>query len=155
MIVIGRGSRLQSAGKLGADELVDINATDPVEAVRAITEIGPDEVIECAGAKGTLNQAIRMVRKGGRIVLLGVAFAGVMEEIPLKYTTHNEIMITGSRANPNVSQKVLNMLASGRVKVKDLITHKFALEDFDKALDIFVGRKENVVKVVLLPNGEE
>ncbi|MCL2250020.1 MAG: zinc-binding dehydrogenase [Oscillospiraceae bacterium] len=155
VIVVGRGSRLESAGKLGADDLVDITVSDPVEAVRALTKTGPDEVFECSGAKGTINQAIRMVRKGGRIVMLGVANADALEEIPLKYTTHNEIMITGSRANPNVSQKVLNMMATGQLNVKDMITHKFPLEDFDKALDIFVGRKENVVKVVLLPNGDE
>ena len=155
VIVVGRGSRLQSAKELGADKIVDINAVDPVEQVRLLTEIGADEVFECSGAKGTLNQAIRMCRKGGKITLLGVANADVQEEIPFKYTTHNEIMITGSRANPNVSKKVLTLFASGGIVVKDLITHRFALEDFDKALDTFVHRKENAVKVVLFPNGEE
>ena len=155
VIVVGRGSRLQSAKALGADDIVDINAADPVEQVRLLTEIGADEVFECSGAKGTLNQAIRMCRKGGRIAMLGVASADVMEEIPFKYTTHNEIMITGSRANPNVSKKVLTLFASGSIVVKDLITHRFALDDFDKALDTFVHRKGNAVKVVIFPNGEE
>lgn len=155
VIVVGRGSRIQSAKALGADDIVDIHSTDPVAAVRQLTGIGADQIFECSGAKGTLDQAIRMSRKGGKIVLLGVASADVLEEIPLKYTTHNEIMITGSRANPNVSHKVLNLFAGGNLKVEDLITHRFALEDFDKALDTFVGRKENAVKVVILPNGGE
>jgi len=155
VIVVGRGSRLQAAKELGADDIVDINAVDPVEQVQLLTEIGADQVFECSGARGTLGQAIRMCRKGGKVSLLGVASADVMEEVPFKYTTHNEILITGSRANPNVSQKVLEMLASGSVQVKEMITHRFALEDFDKALDTFVGRKENAVKVVILPHGEE
>jgi L-iditol 2-dehydrogenase len=47
------------------------------------------------------------------------------------------------------------MLASGQVSVKDMITHRFGLDDFGKALDTFIGRKENAIKVVILPNGEE
>lgn len=155
VIVVGRGSRLESAGRLGADDLVDFTREDPVERVRELTGVGADEVFECSGAKGTINQAIRMCCKGGKVVMLGVATDDVMEEIPFKYTTHNEITIHGSRANPNVSQKVLNMFATGRVVVEDMITHRFPLEQFGEALDTFVGRKGGAVKVVILPNGEE
>jgi len=155
VIVVGRGSRLQSAKKLGADDIIDINEQDPVEAVRALTEIGADEVFESSGAKNTINQAICMCCKGGKVVMLGVAPWGVMEEIPLKHTTANEITIFGSKANPNVSKKVLKMLAAGQVVVKDMITHRFALEEFGMALDTFINRKENAIKVVILPNGEE
>jgi L-iditol 2-dehydrogenase len=155
VIVIGRGTRLNSAKQLGADICVDFTKEDPVEAVRRITgDIGVDEAFECSGAKGTFNQAVRMVRKGGKVVLLGVATDDVVEELPFKYVTHNEIAIFGSRANPNVSQKVLNLMATGQLVVKDLITHKFTLDQFADALDTFVNRKENAVKVVILPNGD-
>jgi L-iditol 2-dehydrogenase len=156
VIMIGRGSRLQAAQRLGADVCIDINATDPVAAVWEHTGgIGADEAFECSGAKGTFNQAVRMVRKGGRVGLLGVATDGVMEELPFKYVTHNEIAIFGSRANPNVSGKVLRLMASGQLQVKDLISHRFSLDNFADALDTFVNRKDNAVKVVILPNGEE
>ena len=78
-----------------------------------------------------------------------------MEELPFKYVTHNEIAIFGSRANPNVSGKVLQMMSSGQLNVKDMISHRFPLNQFAQALDTFVQRKENAVKVVILPNGEE
>lgn len=156
VIMVGRGVRLQASASLGADMCVDITKVDPVEEVRRITGgLGPDEVFECSGAKGTFNQAVRMVKRGGRVALLGVATDDVMEELPFKYITHNEIAIFGSRANPNVSQSVLNMMGSGRLKVKDLITHRYSLDDFAAALDTFVNRKENAVKVVILPNGNE
>lgn len=156
IIMIGRGSRLQSAKKLGADFIIDFTKEDTYKEVARLTnEIGPDEVFECSGAKGTFNQAVRMVRKGGKVVLLGVATDDVMEELPFKYVTHNEIAIFGSRANPNVSDKVLALFSTGQVKVNDFITHKFALEDFSEALDTFVHRKGDAVKVVILPNGEE
>jgi L-iditol 2-dehydrogenase len=155
-IMVGRPPRLEMAGRLGADVLVDVQQEDPVEAVRAATKgLGADEVFECSGSEGTLNQAIRMVREGGKIGLLGVPNEKVMEKIPFKYVCRNEIAIFGSKANPNVSDKVLSLIASGQLVVKDLITHVFPLEDFAKALETFVGRKGGAMKVVIEPNGRD
>ncbi len=150
VIMVGRRGRLHAAGRLGADALVDIEAEEPVQAVRVLTDgLGVDEAFECSGAEGTFNQAVRMVRKGGRVGLVGVPPDSVMESLPFKYIVHNEIAIFGSRANPNVSHKVLRMLASGQLCVVDLITHVFPLEDFARALDTFVNRREGAIKVVV------
>ena len=96
-----------------------------------------------------------MCRKGGRVVLLGVPYEEHDEPVPFKYIAHNEIMISGSRANPNVSWKILNLIKSGRIQVRDMVTHTFALDDMDKAMDTFINRRENAMKVVLYPNGGE
>jgi L-iditol 2-dehydrogenase len=96
-----------------------------------------------------------MCRKGGKVVMLGVATDGVMEEIPLKYTTHNELTLHGSRANPNVGWKVMSLISSGNINVKDMVTHTFDLENVADAFDTFIGRKDNVMKVVIYPHGGE
>ena len=156
VIVVGRGSRLESAKKLGADEAVNFMEGDPVPVVRKLTDdLGVDTVFECSGASGTVKQACLMCRKGGTVVLLGVPADEVDEEIPFKYVAHNEIMIRGSRANPNVSWKLLNMIKAGNIVVRDMVTHTFPLDDMAKAMDTFVGRKENVMKVVIYPNEGE
>jgi L-iditol 2-dehydrogenase len=156
IIAVGRGARLQAALRSFADVLVDIEEQDPIAAVRQATSgRGVDEVMECSGAPGTFNQAIRMVKKGGRIALLGVPPNHVIEEVPFKYVVHNEIMITGVRANPNVSHKILNMIAGGQLAMEDLITHTFRLEEFAQALDTFVHRRQGAIKVVIEPNGVE
>ena len=156
VIVVGRGSRLESAKKLGFRETVNFTEKEPVEAVRAMTNgLGVDAVFECSGANGTIRQAVHMCRKGGRVILLGVPYEEHDEPIPFKYVAHNEIMISGSRANPNVSWKFLSMIHNGNIAVKDMVTHTFPLDDMKKAMDVFVGRKENVMKVVIYPNGGE
>jgi L-iditol 2-dehydrogenase len=156
VIVVGRGARLKAAAEKGADAVVDLEKEEPVKAVRALTDrLGVDEAFECSGAPGTFAQAVRMVRKGGKVALLGVPPDKVLEELPFKYIVHNEIAIFGSRANPNVSRKIIQMMAAGHIKVKDLITHTFPLEDFAKALDTFVNRRDGVIKVVIEPNGAE
>ncbi len=156
VVMVGRGPRLEASGKLGANLQVDIQKGDPVEAVRSATDgLGVDEAFECSGAPGTFDQAVRMVRKGGRVCLLGVPPGSLMEPLPFKHIVHNEIAIFGSRANPNVSGKVLQLISSGQLKVKDLITHVFPLTEFARALDTFMGRKDGAIKVVIEPNGPE
>ena len=156
IIAIGRGARLQAAAELGADATINFEEQDPVARVRELTAgLGVDEAIECSGAEGTFNQAVRMVRKGGKVALLGVPPDQVIEELPFKYIVHNEIAIFGSRANPNVSRKIVSLIDSGQLVVKDLITHTFPLEDFALALETFVNRREGAIKVVIEPNGAE
>ena len=156
VIMVGRRSRLEAAKHLGADEVVDFEKVDPVEAVREITRgRGVDEVFECSGAAGTLNQSINMVKKGGKVSLIGVPPESVKEVVPFRYIVHNEILITGSRADPNTMWQVVGMIASGKLNVKDLITHCFPIETYREALDVFVNRKDGAVKVVIEPNGKE
>jgi len=153
IIAVGRGARLEAARRAGADVLVNFEQADPVQGVRKATNgRGADEAVECSGAPGTFRQAVEMVRKGGRVALVGVPPNHVVEPLPFKYVVHNEIAIFGSRANPNVSRKVIGLIAAKQLQVADLITHVFPLEKFATALDYFVHRRENAIKVVVEPN---
>jgi len=153
VIMVGRGSRLQTAAKLGADLSINFEQEDPVAAVRRATcGDGVDEAFECSGAEGTFAQAVRMVRKGGSVALLGVPPDKVEEKLPYKYIVHNEIAIYGSRANPNVSRKVINLIGAKHLEIDDLVTHTFPLENFAAALDTFVNRRDGAIKVVVEPN---
>jgi L-iditol 2-dehydrogenase len=156
VIAVGRRGRLEAAGRLVADVLVDIEKEDPIAGVRAATgDAGADEVFEASGAEGTLNQAIRMVKAGGRIGLLGVPHESIQEKIPFKYVCRNEITITGVKANPNVGRKIVALIASGKLVVSDLITHTFPLDRFAEALDTFEHRRNGAIKVVIEPNCSE
>jgi len=153
VIAVGRGARLEAASGSGADTLVNFEHADPVQAVRDATNgRGVDEAVECSGAPGTFHQCVRMVRKGGRVVLVGVPPDRVVENLPFKYIVHNEIAIFGSRANPNVSRKLIALIAAKQLRVDDLITHCFPLEDFAVALETFVKRRDGAIKVVIEPN---
>ena len=156
VIAVGRGARLEAAARLCADTTIDFESEDPVEAVRAHTGgLGAAEAYECSGAPGTFRQAVKMVRRGGRVGLLGVPRGEIDEQIPFRYTVSNEIAIFGSKANPNVSHKILAFVGSGQLVLKDLITHTFPLVEFKSALETFVERREGALKVVVEPNGTE
>lgn len=157
IIMVGRGARLQASKLMGADEIVDINEyANPEERVMELTGgIGADEVVECSGAAPTLNQSMKMLRKGGKVSLVGLSSGKEDYQFSHRYAVLNEIGIFGSRANPNTTQPVVNLLESGQLDIKSFVTHKFDLEHFDEALDTFVNRKGGAIKVVIYPNEME
>ncbi|CAG0947297.1 hypothetical protein ANRL1_03924 [Anaerolineae bacterium] len=69
-----------------------------------------------------------MVRRGGRVALLGTPAQGVDDLLPTRRIVQDEIAIFGSRANPNASSKIINPIAIKRLVVADLITQVFPLE---------------------------
>lgn len=152
VVMVGRGHRLKVAGEMGADYIVDFEKEDPVKRILEITEgIGADEVLECSGGTETPQQGVDSVRKGGKISLLGfyedrkVSFP-VMTKIVL-----NEILLVGSRANPNVSTETIHLFARGILNGERIVTHRFPLEKYEEAFQTFVRRKDGAIKVVVEP----
>jgi len=152
VIVVGRGHRLAVAGKIGADICIDFGKEDPVARIMELTGgIGADEVYECSGAAKAPWQSVHSVRKGGRIALVGFYEDEEVQPLPMNKIVNEEIKLFGSKANPNVSDKVLRMLQKGVIDWDAIISHRIPLVEYERALDIFVNRKENVVKVVIEP----
>jgi L-iditol 2-dehydrogenase len=151
-IVVGRRQRLQAALKLGADYVVDYEGVkDVVAAVREITGgIGADEVFDCAGTQETVIQSVRSAKKNGNVAFVALPTVDEML-IPVKTMVMNQIAVHGSRANPNCSAKVLALVSLGRINAKDMITHRFALDEIHEAIKAFVERIDGALKVVVRP----
>lgn len=153
VIMIGRGEKLQFAGRMGADVLVDFEREDAVKRVLEVTGgIGADEVIECSGANDSPAKACMMARKTGKIVLT----ANYRDDLPtvslpLNLVVFNELKILGSKANPNVSRMVLDFFSRGVIDGEALVTHRFPLEEYQRAVDVFENRRDGVIKAVINP----
>ena len=151
VIMIGRGAKLEKARELGADICIDFEKEDPVKRVLELTNgVGADQVMECSGASDSPLKACQMVRKTGSVALIATYHD---ETVPLPANTvnFNEIKLVGSKANPNVSEQVLSFFASGAIQGEKLITHRFSLADYEKAVDIFEKKKDGSIKVVINP----
>jgi L-iditol 2-dehydrogenase len=149
VVVVGRGHRLEKAAKLGF-ETVDTNAGDPVSAVRDLTGgLGADVVLECAGVPDTLTWAMAMLRKGGRCAMVGIP----VQDVPLKCQplVLDELELVGSRASAGEMRRVIPFVANGRMRVGDLITHRFPLSDYATALATFDDRSSGAIKIIVNP----
>ncbi|MEN8197626.1 MAG: zinc-binding dehydrogenase, partial [Pseudomonadota bacterium] len=91
-----RDARLEKGTQLGADHVINVRNEDPVDAVRRITKgKGVHYVIECSGAPDAVNEAAKMVNRGGRICL--AAFPSEPVPVDLAYLVSNNIYLYGIR----------------------------------------------------------
>jgi L-iditol 2-dehydrogenase len=152
VVMVGRKPRLSVAKEIGADHVIDFEKEDPVARIMEITQgLGADEVLECSGAAVTPGQSIDCVKKGGKIDLIGF-YDDEHADIPsITKLVVNEILITGSRANPNVSDEVIRLFQAGVLKGDKVVSHRFPLEKYAEGFDTFVNRKDGAIKVVIEP----
>ncbi|MGH7320975.1 MAG: zinc-binding dehydrogenase [Candidatus Rokuibacteriota bacterium] len=134
------------AAELGADGSLDPRAQDPVAEVTAATGVGADIVVDAAGT--LLPDAVRLVRRGGRVVLFGVNQHGE-QSLSQYLVTRHEITILGSFIQRTAFPKVVRILEAGLLPVEKLITHRLALDDVGQGLSAM--RAGEAIKVVVAP----
>lgn len=136
--------KLKLAADLGATHVVNSRTIDPVERVRELTGgRGVDVAFEALGSASTVETAIHLVDDGGRVVLVGIAPAGVTAGLDVTHVVRRKIQILGSygaRARTDMPT-VLNLVASGSIDVKSLITDRFPLEQAAEAYALLSAGK--------------
>lgn len=146
--------RLAVAKRLGADIVVDFKKGDPVEQIMQLTDgRGVDVAIEALGTQGTFESALRVLRPGGTLSSLGVYSNDL--KIPLSAFSaglgDNKIITSLCPGGKERMRRLLNVVASGRVDLKALVTHRFKLDDIEKAYDLFGHQRDGVLKVAITP----
>ena len=144
-----RDPRLEMGRKLGADQVVNVGREDPVAAVQRITAgKGVQYVLECSGAPNALNEAARMVNRGGRICL--AAFPSDPVPVDLAYLVRNNIYVFGIRGEgKSATHRAAALMAQKRFDAKLIHTHTFPLSEVPTAIRYARERVEDAIKVVV------
>ncbi len=142
--------RRNLAIRLGVDLALDPTTTNVVNSVEEFLDGKADRVIECVGSSHTQEDSLSFVKPGGRVVWFGVADPKAEVRINPFHIYRNEIAVVGSFVNPYTTERSIKLLSSGRIKVKDLITHRFRLDQLDEAIKTYLDDK-NRVKIVMKP----
>lgn len=144
-----RDNRLQMGRELGADHVINVRNEDAVAAVRRLNGgKGVDYVIECSGAPDAVNEAARMVNRGGRICL--AAFPHEATPVDIAYLVRNNIYLYGIRGEgKSATHRAAAFMAQKRFDATKIHTHTFALEDLPTALRYAKERIEDAIKVVV------
>src|SRR3981189_709585 len=144
-----RNRRLAIGQELGADRVVNINDEDAVEGVTHLTGgIGADYVVECAGIEATINQAIHMTNRGGKICL--AAFPHDPVTMDLAHLVKNNIYAYGIRGESrSATRRAMALMAEKRFDATRIHTHTFPLVDLPTALRYARERVEDAIKVVV------
>ena len=130
---------------------ITIRSDDPdlIEKIKNETTIGVDVAIVATSSLHAFQDAIKLVRKGGTVVMFGVPSKGATTEIDMSVVYSKEIsIVTTYAASDTDTRDALELISSGRVDVKSLITHKYSLEDSQKAFE-HAKSGENAMKIII------
>jgi 2-desacetyl-2-hydroxyethyl bacteriochlorophyllide A dehydrogenase len=144
-----RDSRLEMGRRLGADHVVNLNREDPVAAVGRLTGgKGVQYVLECSGASNALNEAGRMVNRGGRICL--AAFPAEPVPVDIAHLVRNNIYVFGIRGEgKSATHRAAALMAQKRFDATIIHTHSFPLAEVPTAIRYARERIDDAIKVVV------
>jgi 2-desacetyl-2-hydroxyethyl bacteriochlorophyllide A dehydrogenase len=150
--VDGDDNRLAMAKKMGVDVVLDYRKVDVVSEIRRLTG-GVDVAIEALGTQPTFESALRVLRPGGTLSSLGV-YSGKLE-IPYDAfgagLADYRIVTTLCPGGKERLRRLIEMVRSGRLDLRPLITHRFQLADIAEAYRLFGERRDGVMKVAITP----
>ena len=141
-------ARLARARAFGVDATINSRLASVPDAVKGETNgLGPTVVIDGAGVTALLDEACRIASPAGRIGLLG--FSAAPSPLSQQEVVRKELSIVGSRLNRKMLPRVVEWLASGRLRPEAMITQVFAADDAQAAFDLIERKPENTLKVQL------
>ena len=135
--------RLDLARTMGTDIVLNAKEVNVVDEVNRITKgFGTDIVVELTGNKAVVNDATRTLRRGGDIVLVGL-YAGAVELDLVNNVIYKEANVYGvtGRIMWDTWWAAQSMILSGKMDLNPVITHRFELKDYDKALQLAESAK--------------
>jgi alcohol dehydrogenase len=147
--------RMTMSQRVGADVVIDFHKNDPVEEIMRLTGgRGVDAAIEALGTLATFESCLRILKPGGTLSSLGVYSEDLT--IPLSAfhagLGDNKIVTSLCPGGKERMRRLMNIVASGRVDFKSLVTHRFSLERIEDAYDLFANQRDGVLKVAITSN---
>lgn len=144
-------SRLEVATRLGADAVINAQEKDPVKAVTDMTSgRGAELVIEAVGAPETAQQAIALAGGQGKVIIFGV-FEAPVNAIPLEEMRRKDLEIYGIAGYAtSIYREAVSLLASSKLGVDPMITHRFRLEEVPAAFQAISRRLKPFGKVLVV-----
>jgi L-iditol 2-dehydrogenase len=141
-------TRLNLARSLGNDGVFNLSGGELTQEILQQTGgVGSDVVLEAVGRNETIATAIDSVRKGGTVTLIGNITPKV--ELPLQKVVSRQIRLQGSAASAGEYPEAIDLVASGKIKVKPLITAVAPLEDGPQWFKRLYDHEPNLMKIVL------
>lgn len=140
--------RLEKAMEVGATRVFNSTRESIEEFARTLPGGGADQVYECAGNRVTTLQSCRLIKRAGKVTLVGVSPEPVLE---LDIATLNamEGIVYSVYRYRNLWPKAIAAVSSGAIPVKDIVSHEFDFKDCIEAIEYSLNHKDEVIKSVV------
>lgn len=140
--------RLEKALEVGATRVFNSTRESIEDFAKTLPDGGADQVYECAGNRVTTLQTCKLIKRAGKVTLVGVSPEPVLE---LDIATLNamEGTIYSVYRYRNLWPKAIAAVSSGLIPVKDIVSHVFDFKDCIEAIDYSLNHKDEVIKAVI------
>ena len=140
--------RMKMAADNGATWVGNPMKEDIVSAILKQEPLGMDVVYECAGQQETIDQAVDLLRAGGTLMLIGIPREDRIS-LSIDKIRRKEVTIVNVRRQNGCTQAAMDLIASGRVNVDFMVTHRFGLDDVQDAFEMVAGYRDGAVKAMI------
>ncbi|MFW6026290.1 MAG: NAD(P)-dependent alcohol dehydrogenase, partial [Candidatus Woesearchaeota archaeon] len=142
--------RLKIAKKLGADKVINVSNSDAKSEIEKYYGNGVDVVLETAGTVNTTQLTIELVKKGGKIAIVGLAPTNNIKYDIVSLST-KEVDLYGIFRYRNTYKKAIDLVKRGKINLKKMITHSYNLSETKKAIEFANNNKDKSLKIMIRP----
>ena len=140
--------RLSIAVKEGASFTCNPLKEDVIEKVLQKANMGLDVVFECCGQQEAMDQAVNLLKPGGRLIVVGIPEFDRWS-ISVDTTRRSEISLQFIRRQVDCAEPALDMLRSGLINIDNMVTHRFPFDRTKEAFDLVAGYEDGVMKAMI------
>lgn len=143
------GKRLEKAMEVGATAVFNASKGENIEEfVKTLPGGGVDQVYECAGNRITTLQTCRLIRRAGKVTLVGVSPEPVLE-LDLATLNAMEGTVYSVYRYRNLYSKAIAAVSAGTIPLSKIVSHEFEFKDCIHAIDYSLNHKDEVIKAVV------
>lgn len=140
--------RLDAASKAGADWVGNPVQENIVESIAASEKMQLDVVFECCGQQEALDQAVQLLKPGGRLMIVGIPEADRVSFV-IDVMRRKELRVRNIRRQCECTGPLLKMMAEGKIDGDFMITHRFGFSRAAEAFDLVAGYQDGVIKAMI------
>lgn len=140
--------RMAVAEKGGATWVGNPLQEDVVAAILKRQPLGMDVVYECAGQQETIDQAVELLKPGGKLTLIGIPREDRVS-FAIDRIRRKEVTIINVRRQNGCTHAAMDLVASGKIKPDFMVTHRFKLDQAQEAFELVAGYRDGVVKAMI------
>ena len=151
VVAMVRGERnAERAKKFGATDVIDCLKEDVKTKLEEINggELA-DVTIEATGAPAVITAMPEYTKKGGKIILYGIPGDGETVMLPIKKLICEEMTVYGAVGNTKAWYPLVKMIADGRIDIRKFVTHRFKLDEINKAFELYKQHDKELIKAVI------
>ncbi len=140
--------RRNKAKEIGAQYMIDPNTQNVEEIIQANEAYLLDVVFEASGEQAAVTNAIKVLKPGGKLVLVGIP-PEAQYTFNMDLMRRKELTVINVRRQNHCVEEAIELVVSGKIDVEQIVTHQFTLEETAVAFDIVEGYKDGAIKAMI------